>query len=124
MDAPAPIDGGRRRPVTAREVNAMIARLWRGQTTVDNADAYENLLRTKILPGIHSVEGYRGAYVLRRDVEAGVEFVTLTLFDSMEAVRAFAGPSYETAVVLPEAEALLARFDQASVHYEIAVQPD
>ena len=69
----------------------MIGRLWRGWTTTENADAYEELLRTRILPGIHRVDGYRGAYLLRRDVDEGVEFTTLTFFESMDAVRAFAG---------------------------------
>ena len=102
----------------------MIARLWRGWTTVENADAYQDLLRTRILPGIHRVAGYRGAYLLRRDGDDGVEFVTLTFFDSLDAVRAFAGEDYEVAVVPPEARQLLARFDQPSVHYDTVVEPD
>ena len=102
----------------------MIGRLWRGWTGGGNADAYEDLLRTTVLPGIRRVDGYRGAYVLRRDVEEGVEFVTLTLFESLDAVRAFAGEDHETAVVPPAARALLARFDERAVHYEIAVAPE
>jgi hypothetical protein len=61
---------------------------------------------------------------LRRDVEDGVEFVTLTLWESMDAVRAFAGEDYEVAVVPPEARALLSRFDQMSAHYETIIEPD
>jgi heme-degrading monooxygenase HmoA len=102
----------------------MISRLWHGWTTPENADAYEQLLRSEILPGIRRVEGFLGAYVLRRDVEAGVEFVTMTLFESLDAVRAFAGEDYEQAVVLPEARALLARFDERSAHYETVVEPE
>jgi hypothetical protein len=102
----------------------VISRFWRGWTTSDNADAYEELLRTKILPGIHRIDGYKGAYLLRRDVEDGVEFVTLTLWESMDAVRAFAGEDYEVAVVPPEARALLSRFDQMSAHYETIIEPD
>jgi heme-degrading monooxygenase HmoA len=101
----------------------MIGRLWSGRTTADDADAYEELLRTKVLPGIQRVDGYRGAYLLRRDVEDGVEFVTMTLFDSMEAVRGFAGDDYATAVILPEAERLLAVADETARHYEIVVSP-
>jgi heme-degrading monooxygenase HmoA len=102
----------------------VIGRFWRGWTTFENADAYEELLRTKILPGIHRVDGYKGAYLLRRDVEDGVEFATLTLWESMDAVRAFAGEDYEVAVVPPEARELLSRFDQRSEHYETIVEPD
>ena len=64
----------------------MISRLWHGWTTRDNADAYEELLRSEILPGIHRVAGFKGALVLRRDGKDEVEFVTLTMFDSMAAV--------------------------------------
>lgn len=102
----------------------MISRLWWGWTTFENADAYEELLRTKILPGIHRVEGYKGAYLLRRNVEDGVEFATLTLWESMAAVRAFAGEDYEIAVVPPEAKELLSKFDQTSKHYETVIEPD
>ena len=102
----------------------MIGRLWRGWTEAGNADAYEDLLRTTVLPGIRRVDGYRGAYVLRRDVEAGVEFVTLTLFETLEAVRSFAGEDHEAAVVPPAARALLARFDERAVHYEVVAAPE
>jgi heme-degrading monooxygenase HmoA len=106
------------------EVQAVIGRLWHGWTTRENADAYEKLLRAEVLPGIHRVHGYEGAYLLRRDVEDGVEFVTLTVFASLDAVRAFAGEDYEVAVVPPEARKLLSTFDQTSDHYEIVFQQD
>jgi heme-degrading monooxygenase HmoA len=102
----------------------MIGRLWHGRTRPENADAYEQLLRSEILPGIHRVGGHRGAYVLRRERDGWVEFVTLTLFDDLDAVREFAGEDYEAAVVLPEARALLDEFDQRSAHYEIVIAPE
>lgn len=102
----------------------MIGRLWHGCTTREHADAYERLLVTKILPGIHRVDGYQGAYLLRRNVPEGVEFVTLTLFESMDAVRAFAGADHEIAVVPPEARALLSRFDERSAHFDVVVKAD
>ena len=101
----------------------MIGRLWHGWTTHENADAYEALLRREVLPGIHRVPGYRGAYLLRRDAGPEVEFVTMTLFESWDAVREFAGADYEAAVVPPAARALLARFDARSVHYDVLHQP-
>jgi hypothetical protein len=101
----------------------MITRLWRGWTaTIANADAYERLLRTEILPAIHRVPAFRGATVLRRDVDDGVEFVILTRFESLEAVREFAGPEYDVPVVEPEARALLARGDERALHYETVVE--
>ena len=102
----------------------MIGRRWHGWTEAGNADDYEDLLRTTVLPGIRRVEGYCGAYLLRRGVEAGVEFVTLTLFDSLDAVRAFAGEDHEVAVVPAEARELLAKFDARSVHYDIVLGPE
>ena len=102
----------------------MISRLWRGWTTRENADAYETLLRTNILPGIHRVRGYKGAYLLRRNVADGVEFATLTLWESLDAIRAFAGEDYEVAVISPEARKLLSRFDERSVHYDTIVKPE
>jgi heme-degrading monooxygenase HmoA len=101
----------------------MITRLWHGWTTRDNAGPYEEMLRSRILPGIHRVEGYRGSYLLRRDAGEEVEFVTLTLFASMDAARAFAGENYEQAVIDPEGRALLARFDPTSAHYETVLSP-
>lgn len=102
----------------------MISRLWHGWTTRANANAYEQLLRAKVLPGIHRVNGYRGAYLLRRDAGTEVEFVTITFFESMDAVRAFAGEEYDVAVVPPEAQALLSRFDATSVHYDTLLAPE
>jgi hypothetical protein len=99
----------------------MISRIWRGWTTVENADAYEHLLRAEIFPGIAArhLAGYRGIDLLRRDSGELVEFMTVMWFDSLDAVRAFAGATYQTAVVPPQARALLERFDSHSAHYEV-----
>jgi len=96
----------------------MIARIWHGWTHPENADAYEELLRTRILPGIRQAAGCRGMHLFRRAAGSEVEFVTLLFFDSMEAVKAWAGDHFEVAVVPPEARRLLARFDQRSAHFE------
>lgn len=99
----------------------MICRIWHGWTSPANADAYEQLLRSEIFHGIaaRGIAGYRGIELLRRPAADSVEFVTLMWFDSLEAVRAFAGADYETAVVPPAARALLERFDARSAHYEV-----
>jgi heme-degrading monooxygenase HmoA len=104
----------------------MISRIWHGWTSRENADAYEDLLRTEIFTGIagRGIEGYRGIHLLRRDVDEGVEFVTIMWFDSPAAVRAFAGEDYEAAVVPPAARKLLLRFDERSAHYEVIEHPD
>ncbi len=99
----------------------MICRIWHGWTTEANADAYEHLLRSEIFAGIlrRELPGFRTIDLLRRTVPNEVEFVTLMWFDSIEAVRSFAGPDYEIAVVPPEAQQLLARFDTRSAHYTV-----
>jgi heme-degrading monooxygenase HmoA len=99
----------------------MIARIWHGWTTPADADAYEEFLRTKMFPSIHRVPGYLGADLLRREDGEEIAFVTITRFESLEAVRAFAGEDYAQAVVEPEARALLSRFDERSEHYEVAI---
>ena len=100
----------------------MIARLWHGWATIANADAYERLLRTEIIPGIAAkgVAGYKGIQVLRRPFGDGqIEFVTIMRFDSLAAVKEFGGNDYERAYVIPRARELLSRFDERSQHYEI-----
>ena len=94
----------------------MIARIWHGWTKPENADAYENLLKSKILPGIHRIQGYRGAHLLRRSGDAEVEFITITMWENMEAAIEFSGPKGH-AVVPPEAQKLLDHYDPESVHY-------
>jgi heme-degrading monooxygenase HmoA len=99
----------------------MICRIWHGWTSTANADAYERLLHTEIFQGIEErgIPGYRGIELLRRPAVDTVEFVTLMWFDSMDAVRGFAGTDYEAAVVPAAARALLQRFDARSAHYEV-----
>jgi heme-degrading monooxygenase HmoA len=100
----------------------MIARIWHGWTRRKNADAYEKLLREEIFNGIAAREilGYKGIRLLRRTVDGGEEeFVTIMWFDSLQAVKLFAGEDYEQAVVPPKARALLSRFDRRSQHYEV-----
>ncbi len=94
-------------------------RVWHGSTTAANAAGYEDHLRLATLPALRELDGHRGAYVLRRDVEDGVDFIVLTLWQTLEAVRAFAGDDYELAVVPPEARALLSRADERALHYEV-----
>jgi heme-degrading monooxygenase HmoA len=99
----------------------MISRIWHGWKTLDNADKYEAMLKEEIFIGIQNrhIRGFKGIQLLRREVGEEVEFVTIMVFDSLEAVREFAGADYELAVVPKKARALLSRFDERSQHYEI-----
>jgi antibiotic biosynthesis monooxygenase (ABM) superfamily enzyme len=102
----------------------MISRVWHGWTTPANADAYEALLKSEIFTGIQDrqIAGYRGIHLFRRNIGDEVEFVTIMWFDTIEAVRVFAGEDYEVAVVPQKARALLSRFDARSQHYEVKAE--
>jgi len=99
----------------------MISRIWHGYTIPQNADAYEMLLKEEIFVGIsgRNIEGFREIQLFRRDLGAEVEFVTVMWFDTLDAVRIFAGQDYEVAVVPPKARELLAHFDERSQHYDV-----
>ena len=97
----------------------MIARHWRGWTKPEDADGYEGFLKQKVLPGLAAIEGYRGGYVLRKDDAMESEFVVVNLFDSLDAVKQFAGPEYSTPVLEPEAMLFLSRIEPFATHYEV-----
>ena len=103
----------------------MIVRYWRGWTTPENADAYQRVVSETVLPGIaaRNLEGYYGAYLMRRPLDGEVEFATVMLFDSLDDVKAFMGEDYETAHVPSAAREVLARFDERSVHYDTLLTP-
>lgn len=107
-----------------KEVLNVISRVWHGWTMSANADAYETLLKSEIFNGIKNrqITGFRGIHLFRRNLGKEVEFVTVMWFDSMEAVRVFAGKNYEVAVVPLKARALLSRFDARSQHYEVKAE--
>ncbi len=98
----------------------MIARHWRGWTNLKDADKYEAVLRNKVFRSLKQIEGYCGGHVLRLDEEES-EFIVLNFFETLEAVRKFAGQNYETPVFEPEAKRLLSRFDTVAKHYEVRV---
>ena len=101
----------------------MIARIWHGWTKAQDAKAYEEMLRDEIFPAIarRNIEGYNRAELFIRDDGDEVEFVTLLRFDSMKAVKEFAGEDQRKPVIYPKAEVLLTRMDQHSQHYRIVI---
>jgi len=99
----------------------MIARTWRGWTKAEDAARYESVFRMIVLPHLDSVEGCKQAFLFRRAVNDEVEFFVLTLFESIDAVKRFAGENYEAAVISDEAKDVLERFEERVIHYEIAV---
>lgn len=102
----------------------MISRIWHGWTTNENADKYETLLKNEIFVNIQGrhIHGFKSIQLLRRDVGQEVEFITIMLFDSLDAVRVFAGEDYEAAVVPANARKILSHFDARSQHYEVKIE--
>jgi len=102
----------------------MVARIWHGWTTLGNADQYEALLKEEIFVGIQDrrIHGFKGIQLLRREHGKEIEFVTIMRFDSLAAVREFAGEDYEAAVVPDKARAILSHFDARSQHYEVRAE--
>ena len=101
----------------------MIARVWKGWTKTEDANAYEILLREVVYPGLQKINGCRGGYILRQEGKEETGFVTVNLFESLEAVKAFAGPEYETPVFQPEARRLLSRVEPIARHYDVIKGP-
>jgi heme-degrading monooxygenase HmoA len=101
----------------------MIARIWHGWTRPADAKTYETMLRDEIFPSIaaKNIRGYRGAELFMHEEDDEVEFVTLLRFDSMDAVREFAGKDESKPVIYPKAESLLMRMDERSLHYRIVL---
>lgn len=102
----------------------MIARMWRGWASREDAAAYEEHFRSEVLPELSRVPGYRRAELLRREDGVETEIVVVTRFESMDAIRAFAGADPEAAVVAPRARGLLSRFEDRVRHYEVVGLPN
>ena len=101
----------------------MIARIWKGWTKTENADAYEKLLREVVYPELQTINGYHGGYILRHDSTDETEFVAVNLFESLDAVKAFAGPDYDVPVFEPEARRLLSKVEPIARHYVVRKAP-
>ena len=102
----------------------MIARFWSARATPAGARAYAGHLRTRVLPAVNKVDGYAGAVLLEREVSAAVEILVITWWRSLDAIRRFAGPDPEEAVVADAAAALLTTFDRRVRHYELVVKDE
>jgi len=99
----------------------MILRIWHGYTSPSNANQYENLLTTEIIPMIKAMEidGYQKIQVLRRELANEVEFTTIMWFNELENIKDFVGEDFETAHVPESARAVLKRYDTKAVHHEL-----
>ena len=99
----------------------MIARTWRGWTSADDAARYTDYVKETGVQGLGETEGNRGVYMLRRIDGNRAEFIVLSLWDSLEAIKAFAGDDIESAVFYPEDDDFLVEREWTCVHYEVPV---
>ena len=99
----------------------MICRLWRGWTTKANADAYERIVRSEVIPGIEArkIAGFLHIDLMKRKAGDEVEFQTLMWFDSLDSIKRFIGEDYSVSHVPEAARAVLERFDSHAVHYQV-----
>jgi hypothetical protein len=99
----------------------VICRVWRGWTTLENADAYQRIVHNEVIPGIEArkIAGFRHIDLMKRGLGDEVEFQTLMWFDSLDAIKAFVGEDYSVSHVPPQARAVLKRFDDRAAHYEV-----
>ena len=97
----------------------MIARIWHGTTEVAKADEYVEYLKKTGLPDYRNTEGNLAAYVLRRLEDDKAHFVTFTFWDSIDAIKKFAGEDYEKARYYPEDKDFLLEFEPTVQHYEV-----
>lgn len=102
----------------------MIARVWKGIALTEKANDYLEHLQRFVFPELTQIEGFRGAYVLRRELGDAVEFTVQTFWESMEAIRKFAGENVEAAVVAPAAQPLFREYDTMVIHYEIVLRSE
>jgi uncharacterized protein len=106
-------------PRTSSQSSGMILRMWRASADPMKAGDYIQHAKQKVFPALRQIEGNRGAHLLRRAVDGAIEFVVLTLWESMAAVARFAGPQPEKAVVETEAQRVLTSFEKFVTHFEI-----
>jgi heme-degrading monooxygenase HmoA len=99
----------------------MIARIWRGATATRDADAYAAYIEETGISEYRSTPGNVSAMLLRRTLGETTEFITFSLWESLDAIRAFAGDDPERAVYYPEDERFLITRDETVTHYEVSV---
>ena len=97
----------------------MIVRMWHGRVASEKAKAYREFTNQRAIPDYQSVPGNISAYVLERQEGEITHFITLTFWESLEAIRGFAGDDLEQAKYYPEDKDFLLEFEPRVVHYEV-----
>jgi heme-degrading monooxygenase HmoA len=101
----------------------MIARVWRGRALPDKIGEYAGHLTRTVKPELERIKGFQGMYLLAGDEAGGGEVVVITMWESMEAITAFAGDTPRAAVVAPNAQPMFRDYDELVSHYEVLLRP-
>jgi heme-degrading monooxygenase HmoA len=96
----------------------MISRHWRGLARPERTEEYERHLRDETFPALKRIPGFVGASILKRTLGKGVEFLVITRWTSLDAIRGFAGEDVEAAVVPPKVQSMMIEYDRRVAHYE------
>ncbi len=102
----------------------MIARFWTAEVAKGRAHVYADHLKSRVLPELREIDGYRGSRLLERETNNGVEIVVVTFWESLDSIRRFAGSDAERAVVSDDVVSLFLRYDRSVRHYTVAVTDD
>jgi len=100
----------------------MIVRIWTAEALTENAEDYRQHYAEVLLPRLRAIGGFLGASMLERVMDGHVEFVVITRWDNIDAIRAFAGPHQDRAAVEPDIRAALERFDETVKHYVLVAE--
>lgn len=100
----------------------MVIRMWHGRVAHNDAEAYRNFLVARAIPDYQSVEGNISVKILERKEEDSTHFITMTSWESLDAIKAFAGDDAEKAKYYPEDDGFLLEFEPGVVHYEVVGQ--
>jgi heme-degrading monooxygenase HmoA len=115
----AALAGGGAGPAGAAPPSRAIARIWRGRTLAAKADEYQSYLDKTGISRVRETPGNLGVTVLRRNDGAKTEFLVLSIWESVEAIKKFAGEDYQKAVILPRDREYLLEVEPNVLHYEI-----
>jgi heme-degrading monooxygenase HmoA len=100
----------------------MISRHWRGLAKREHSDAYVEHLLIETFPSIEKLKGFKGASILQRELPTGIEFLVITMWESLDSIREFAGPNVETAVVPQKVRDMMIEYDPIVRHYDVIEQ--
>jgi len=102
----------------------MLARIWRGSTAASKADDYLKYMNKTVVQEYRATQGNRGVYLLRRIDGSKAEFLLLSLWESRDAIKTFAGPEIDKAKYYPEDKSFLVDLESTVTHYELLAGPE